>query len=225
MVSGGDAGVAAGALGIKSIQMAGNFDAAIVRLETTAGESHKALGLVSSGLLDMAGKRLCTQAQFEWRQVMAKMVLAVRGYRVRPGWDKHHTSTWWHPCGVQYQTEYQLNRHRETCDLWQFKEIAKALQPVCYQKGACGFMASMDRGCSIRSRVDANERIGRPSSEWAEEKTIGPADVVQLGMPTFPWVKQTPRGDFNFIPAIDPAEWAADPTAARHDGGGFVGEG
>jgi hypothetical protein len=50
------AGVAAGALGIHAIKMAGDFDAAIVRLETTAGESHAALGKVSSGLLDMAGK-------------------------------------------------------------------------------------------------------------------------------------------------------------------------
>jgi TP901 family phage tail tape measure protein len=50
------AGVAAAALGIKSIKMAGDFDAAIVRLETTAGESHAALGQVSKGLLDMAGK-------------------------------------------------------------------------------------------------------------------------------------------------------------------------
>lgn len=50
------AGVAAGALAIKSIKMAGDFDSAIVRLETTAGESHKALGMVSNGLLDMAGK-------------------------------------------------------------------------------------------------------------------------------------------------------------------------
>jgi TP901 family phage tail tape measure protein len=50
------AGVAAGALGIHAIKMAGDFDAAIVRLETTAGESHAALATVSNGLLDMAGK-------------------------------------------------------------------------------------------------------------------------------------------------------------------------
>ena len=49
------AGVAAGALAVKSIEMASNFDAAIVRLQTTAGESHAALGMVSNGLLDMAG--------------------------------------------------------------------------------------------------------------------------------------------------------------------------
>jgi len=50
------AGVAAAGLGIHAIKMAGDFDAAIVRLETTAGESHQALATVSNGLLDMAGK-------------------------------------------------------------------------------------------------------------------------------------------------------------------------
>lgn len=50
------AGVAAGALAVHSIKMAGDFDAAIVRLETTAGESKAALGTVSDGLLNMAGK-------------------------------------------------------------------------------------------------------------------------------------------------------------------------
>ena len=50
------AGVAAAALGVHAIKMAGNFDAAIVRLQTTAGESQNMLGMVSKGLLDMAGK-------------------------------------------------------------------------------------------------------------------------------------------------------------------------
>lgn len=50
------AGAAAAALGVHAIKMAGNFDAAITRLQTTAGESQAQLGMVSKGLLDMAGK-------------------------------------------------------------------------------------------------------------------------------------------------------------------------
>lgn len=49
------AGSAALALGVKSVAMAASFDASITRLTTTAGESPKALGMVSQGILDMAG--------------------------------------------------------------------------------------------------------------------------------------------------------------------------
>lgn len=151
-------------------------------------------------LLHEAGLRLCTQAQFEWRSVMAGMVNVIRAY------------------GEGVHSEFRD-------DSWQFQTIADALKPVCYQKGKCTMMASMDRGCSIRERVDANAQIGRPSSEWSEEADLGSAREVRLGMPLFPWVANTKRGPRNVIPGISPAEWALDPGASRHDGGGFVGEG
>lgn len=50
------AGAVAVDLGIHAVKMAGDFDAAITRLETTAGESPKALKMVGDGLLAMAGK-------------------------------------------------------------------------------------------------------------------------------------------------------------------------
>lgn len=50
------AGAVALGLGVKAVHMAGDFDSAVTRLTTTAGESPKALGTVSKGLLDMAGK-------------------------------------------------------------------------------------------------------------------------------------------------------------------------
>lgn len=50
------AGAAAVYLGAKSVSMAGDFQASMMRLTTTAGESPKALNLVSQGILDMAGK-------------------------------------------------------------------------------------------------------------------------------------------------------------------------
>jgi TP901 family phage tail tape measure protein len=43
-------------LGLESIRMAGNFEAAVTRLATSAGESQKNLGMVGQGMLDMAGK-------------------------------------------------------------------------------------------------------------------------------------------------------------------------
>jgi flavin-dependent thymidylate synthase len=125
------------------------------------------------GLLHVAGLRLCTQAQFEWRQVMAQVVLALRDYEIQDGT--------WADGSMRY------------ADPWQFQLIADSLKPVCYQKGQCGFMAKFDRGCTIRERVEANDRVGRPSSEWDKPFL---SNVIQIG-------------------SIRPSEWAADPTAAR----------
>lgn len=122
-------------------------------------------------LLAEAGKRTCTQAQFHWRVVFAQIAKALRHYAKyidRPGgWER---------------------------DVWQFEHIAGLLRPVCYQKGSCGFMAQFDRGCTIRERVDANAKAGRPSSEWHLD---------------------TPYADPDQIKRINPREWAADPGAAR----------
>jgi flavin-dependent thymidylate synthase len=130
------------------------------------------------GLLYVAGLRLCTQAQFEWRLVMANVVKALRQYRgdhSRPKLGK------------------VLTRSELAGDWWQFELIADSLKPICYQEGKCGFKAKMDRPCSIRERVDANEVAGRPSSKWGEQL-----------------ISHTGNAD-----AIRPEEWAADPTAAR----------
>jgi flavin-dependent thymidylate synthase len=137
-------------------------------------------------LLTEAGKRLCTQAQFEWRVVVAGMVNAIR----------QRECSW---------------------DTWQFDEISDILRPVCYAEGKCGFMASMDRGCTIRERVDANAKIGRPSSEWDKEADLGTADEWRPGVPEVPWFRKGPyEGSVRLIiPAISNAEWAADPAAAR----------
>lgn len=168
-------------------------------------------------LLHQAGLRLCTQAQFEWRQVMAGIVLAVRNYRVRPGWKEQHTSYWWHECGVQYATKAQMDGHLERCDSWQFQLIADALKPVCYQTGRCGFMASMDRGCSIRGRVDAFARAGVEPKDWDN-------DYWTCGYHGESCTDEACPGQTVRLEGINPAEWALDPTAARHGGGGFVGK-
>jgi flavin-dependent thymidylate synthase len=51
--------------------------------------------------------------------------------------------------------------------------IAPLLQPVCYDTGKCEFMASFDRYCSIRDRVEAHHHKGTPPSEWDD---IHPAE-------------------------------------------------
>lgn len=126
------------------------------------------------GLLGEAGKRTCTQAQFDWRIVFAGIAQALRQYG-----------------GLVVEGTRRA-------DSWQFDYIANLLRPVCYQQGKCGFMAEFDRGCSIRERVDLNEKAGRPSSEWDQSavRDLGYEGVVEI------------------LP-IHPYEWAADPGAAR----------
>lgn len=103
-------------------------------------------------LLSVSGKRLCTQAEFEWRSVFSQ----INGLLL----DYHSGS----PVGGD-SGGYCDAAHDE--DAWQFSLIANQLQPVCYQTGHCGFMAQFDRGCKIRGRVEANAAVGRPSAEWA----------------------------------------------------------
>lgn len=79
---------------------------------------------------------------------------------------------------------------------WQYALIADTLRPVCYRLGRCGFKAEFDRSCTIRDRVDAFERAGIPSNGWHSDGWCDPNTREPLS-------------------SIDPAEWAADPGAAR----------
>jgi len=125
-------------------------------------------------LLDHAGNRLCTQAQFEWRLLWARIVEAIRYYD-------------------PYDTGFMG---------WDFDMLADVFKPVCYLTGKCEFKANFDRPCSIRSRVDANERIGRPSSEW-HTRAVGHMTPGDDGVRV---------GDAE---PIKPGEWLLDPNAAR----------
>jgi flavin-dependent thymidylate synthase len=135
-------------------------------------------------LITEAGKRTCTQAQFPWRQIFAGVAKALRARA-----HEWHAYNWANP-GVQ---SFGYNQP----DGWQYEALAELLRPVCYQTGKCGFMAKFDRGCTIRERVDANEKLGRPSSEWGQGWTP-PDNEAGPG-----------------IAPIWPEEWAADPAAAR----------
>lgn len=117
------------------------------------------------GLLDHAGNRLCTQAQFEWRVVFAQIAKAMREYG-----------------RSQVYFVKTLHKREIRPSEWQWDAIAELLRPDCYRQGRCTFKADFDRKCSIRARVDANAEINRPSSEWGEEVNNKPmSDTVLIG--------------------------------------------
>lgn len=145
------------------------------------------------GLLYVAGLRLCTQAQFEWRVVMAQVVKALRGYSTV---SNHYVAD---------------NGYHNDMDGWQFELIADSLRPICYQEGKCGFKAKMDRYCAIRERVDANEEANRPSSEWIFPHE-GCGSDPRCDDPSC-------ESRRTFIQPIQPYEWL-NPTAARRPSNG-----
>ena len=106
------------------------------------------------GLKDHAGVRLCTQAQFEWRQVWAQMVKAIREYGKTQGYT------------TKLDDEYG-DSYDDRSSAWQFEELANIFKPICYYKGRCQFMSDVDRHCSIRGRVEAFADLGIPSTKWA----------------------------------------------------------
>lgn len=124
-----------------------------------------------------AGDRLCTQAQFAWRRVVAQMIDAIRGY----GISGPEHDMWVRP------------------DRWQYETIAdsKLFRPVCFQLGRCPMNASFDRVCSIRERVDDLAAHGVSSEHWDKHTTLPDGE-----------------GELDIEP-INPAEWLANPGAAR----------
>jgi flavin-dependent thymidylate synthase len=125
-------------------------------------------------LLEVMGNRLCTQAQFEWRAVAVGIAQAISNAETE---------------------DYTLANGRQK--VYMAGELATIFRPVCYLTGKCEFMANLDRHCGIRDRVQANHKIGRPSSEWDEP--MEPFQIQGLGVG---------------IPAIHPNEWLTDPYAA-----------
>lgn len=101
-------------------------------------------------LIRMAGMRLCTQAQMEWKEVFAQVARAFREFE---------------PLGnVPNYDGYDDDLYK-----WQYGLISKSFKPVCYQANKCTMKARSDRHCSIRGRVDAFEDAGVKSDEWGFE--------------------------------------------------------
>jgi thymidylate synthase ThyX len=161
------------------------------------------------GLLHVAGLRTCTQAQFEWRLVMAQVAKALREWGAPTYADavrKHTKGIVDGATGEQYQA--MLDAIGRPPDAWQFELIADKLRPVCYQTGRCGFMAKFDRACKIRDRVERFAANGVPSSNW---DTTGQYDVAEG--PSYGSNGGGPA--WSPLLPIHPYEWAADPAAAR----------
>jgi flavin-dependent thymidylate synthase len=102
-------------------------------------------------LIEHAGNRLCTQAQFVWRYLFAGIVNAIGG---------HHG---------------QFNGKDTN---WQFQEISQSnfFRPVCYRLGHCPFMASFDRQCTIRERVNQGRFEEIHDTEWMLDPTAARRD-------------------------------------------------
>lgn len=106
-------------------------------------------------LVDHAGNRLCTQAQYHWRSVFAGVVNSIRNH------------------GRYLDDPSEMQPPPEAPNEWQFETIANSMlfRPVCYQMGKCPFKADFDRGCTIRGRVDAFADDGTPSTKWGIDAT------------------------------------------------------
>ena len=137
------------------------------------------------GLKEHAGVRLCTQAQFEWRQVWAQMVKAIRDYGNFVDYLAPNNPGDYSAIG-QFSSK------------WQFDALADIFRPICYYRGSCQFEADFDRKCSIRDRVEAFSQANVPSTKWNETGHT-------LAFPE----------DDQDIEPIFPAEWLLDPGAAR----------
>lgn len=149
-----------------------------------------------------AGKRLCTQAQFEWRIVLSRLVEAIREYGKTQWYQMTVTEGWINaePTRAGY---YAVGEEIDWPSSWQFEALADIFRPVCYLENKCPFKADFDRKCSIRSRVDAFAENGVPSSEWGRSGGIGDDNRLLVG-----------KDDKVLLP-IQPAEWLMDPAAAR----------
>jgi flavin-dependent thymidylate synthase len=96
-------------------------------------------------LCEHAGMRLCTQAQYEWKQVWEGMVGAILGYKACPASER-----------------------------WQLHDIVSLFKPVCFRTGKCEFMADTDRWCGIRERVEAHHTAGDPPDTWSDINPLEP---------------------------------------------------
>lgn len=163
------------------------------------------------GLMDHAGLRLCTQAQFEWKQVWVEILQAFQAYADRQHW--YYTQSDDIHVGAVYGETGKADGSSiwEVDEAWQWREISKLFKPICYKTGKCEFMSDFDRYCPIRERVEANHKIGRPSSEWESSYDPFPDGG------TAPVVEEGPSGPV-FIGPIFPAEWVNPKAAIRQDG-------
>lgn len=173
------------------------------------------------GLLDHAGMRLCTQSQYEWKQVWQAMIQAIsdfgitQHYRTKDVASIHPGAVYGESGDSQGDLAYEVDSH------WQYKAIANMFRPICFQTGKCKFGSDFDRYCNIRDQVNANAEINRPPSEWETEYdnvTEGAMGVISGYNFNDPPIVRTQLGMPVFIPAIRREQWM-HPDAARQKSG------
>lgn len=123
-------------------------------------------------LLDHGGNRLCTQAQFEWKEF------------------------WQGPQGViqaikNYRADADLVVHASG---WQYEMLTEVFLPACYHAGKCPFKADFDRGCTIRDRVETFAAWGIPSSEWDRDSYANPGGEVAHKINREEWANDPKAG-------------------------------
>lgn len=128
-------------------------------------------------LIEHAGLRLCTQAQFEWRLVWVEILKAIREY----GSNQYYARP---PEPLDLADRSDMPGYPMYPASWQFEEIAKIFKPICFNKGSCQFMSSADRYCKIRDRVQAFSANNVPSSEWDSNIVGNIRDEEWLADPT-----------------------------------------
>jgi len=103
-----------------------------------------------------AGNRLCTQAQYEWRAVFARLVESIRNH-IPEG-----ELTRWQDQTGEHRDSYPLDGH------WQFKTIAESelFRPVCFAEGRCPWGEEMARPCTIRERMNTGRSAEVRPEEW-----------------------------------------------------------
>ena len=143
-------------------------------------------------LIEHAGNRLCTQAQYEWKEVFMGqegIIEAIRNYT--PDWSWFGDLPLYTMEGVSGR---DIMSKWEDKFRWQFHKITDDLfVPACYQAGHCPFKADFDRGCTIRGRVDMFARNGIPSKDWGDKAKVTNGIPIQreewLADPKAAWVK------------------------------------
>lgn len=159
------------------------------------------------GFLEQMSARVSDQAQFEWRQIVRGMVMAMRDFGAANTYqlwvDADREDEYWALDDLIITSPIQrrtLPDGREQLlmtrtQLWQWREISKLILPPDFKLGRRAFGASMDRPSRIAERVEAFAQMGVPSSKWL------------AGSPD------------HSIPALHPDEWLLDPNSARLQAG------
>lgn len=151
-------------------------------------------------LLEHCGQRLCTQAQYEWKQVWQEIMKALKAFGSTQTYRQPELQKKYIDGGPGVENRYAPDYIKSSA--WQFDELVNIFKPICYQTGKCEFNSSADRFCAIKERVNGFAELGIPSTAWGSDmqvKGVGPR-----GIPNDRWIR-----------GIDDSEWMNNHASAR----------